>query len=1075
MMCIRDRKCALAAVALVALMGWCSGTVGAAEETPPSSQEAQGMYSDAAGLQNNGQFDLAADDWDKFLKKFPKDPLAAKAQHYLGVCRLQLKQYDKAAAAFQAVVTNHPQLETIQEAYLNLGWCQYSLAGQGDKGQYAKAAATFADLAKKFPDGKFIDQALFFWGESEYNQGKKKQALPAYQQLVADHAESPLRRDAVYALGVTQEELGQFADAGQTYDLFLKEFPKHELVPEIRMRKAETLLQAGDAAGAEKLFAEVAATEGFAALDHALSRRAFCLAKLGKFAEAGELYAKIATDFKQSPVAKDAALAAGRCYYRAERWPEAAQWLQTAVDAGGAEAPEAAHWLSRIHIRNREPQKATALLAKVLPQAANSPFAVNLQMDEADALFDVPASKPKSVALYLKIAAEHPEHESAPQALYNAAFATLELKQFAEALKHAEAFLKAYPKDRLVPDIKYVSAECQLQLNQAAAAEKAYRDLIATQAQHPDREQWQVRLALALFLQKKYKEVIADLEPAVKKLKAADNAAEAQYLLGVSHFQLDQFGPAGKALAASLQANPKWRQSDEVLLFLGRVQRQQNQLKEALATVRQLLADFPQSALLDQAHYRLGEFSYAAGDFATAVTEYDTVVSQRADSAFAPYAKYGKGWAQLKSNAFADAATTLSGLIKDHADHTLIPEARFARGMCRRQTGDLAGAVEDLDAFLAAKPTGTTRCDALYERSLAQVALKKFAEAAAGFEELLKADDKYPYADKALYELAWAYKSQEDAAKRGEAVGVFSKLAATYPDSPLAAEAHFHVGEAQYEKQAYAEAAKEYAAAKQQAKADDLSEKAIYKLGWAQFQQKQYDAAQTEFAEQLQRFPKGALQADALFMKAESLYRAEKYADALPAYQAAQAVELSSPTVQVLALLRGGQSAAQVKEWDAAVKQLQQVVQKFPDSAYLPEAQCELGWASQNAGKADEALKAYEAAATQSRAAVGARARFLIGELQFERKQFAEAIGQFKRVMFGYGGEKAPDDVKKWQAKAGFEAGRCAEVQITDAQPGERPNLIAEAQKAYQYVVEKHPQDELTPKAKERLAALAKL
>src|SRR5688572_31409613 len=52
-----------------------------------SSPEAVLAYREAANLQNNGAFDVAAEEWQKFLKDFPKDPLAAKALHYLGVDR----------------------------------------------------------------------------------------------------------------------------------------------------------------------------------------------------------------------------------------------------------------------------------------------------------------------------------------------------------------------------------------------------------------------------------------------------------------------------------------------------------------------------------------------------------------------------------------------------------------------------------------------------------------------------------------------------------------------------------------------------------------------------------------------------------------------------------------------------------------------------------------------------------------------------------------------------------------------------------------------------------------------------
>ncbi|MBC8875541.1 MAG: tetratricopeptide repeat protein, partial [Planctomycetes bacterium] len=334
---------------------------------------------------------------------------------------------------------------------------------------------------------------------------------------------------------------------------------------------------------------------------------------------------------------------------------------------------------------------------------------------------------------------------------------------------------------------------------------------------------------------------------------------------------------------------------------------------------------------------------------------------------------------------------------------------------------------------------------------------------------------KYANADKVLYELAWAYKSSGDDAKQADAIANFAKLASGYPDSSLAAEANFHVGESHYEKREFEEAAKAYAAAKAKNPAKDIGEKAVYKLGWSHYQLEQYDAALADFTEQLGSFPQGPLKTDALFMKAECLYGLENYAEALPAYKATQGIELSSPTISVLALLHGGQSASQLKQWDEALALLAQIPEKHAESPYVPEACYELGWAKQNSGKEDEAMKDYEQAADKSRGAVGARARFMIGELHFTRKKYVDAIREFQRTMYGYGGDKALPEVKKWQAKSGYEAGRCADVQIQGAAPPARPGLIADAKKYYQYVVDKHPQDELAAQAKTRLTELSKL
>ena len=48
------------------------------------------QFRDCVAFQDRGVYDLAADEWEKFLKQFLRDRLAAKAHHYLGLCRLLL-------------------------------------------------------------------------------------------------------------------------------------------------------------------------------------------------------------------------------------------------------------------------------------------------------------------------------------------------------------------------------------------------------------------------------------------------------------------------------------------------------------------------------------------------------------------------------------------------------------------------------------------------------------------------------------------------------------------------------------------------------------------------------------------------------------------------------------------------------------------------------------------------------------------------------------------------------------------------------------------------------------------------
>jgi hypothetical protein len=77
--------------------------------------------------------------------------------------------------------------------------------------------------------------------------------------------------------------------------------------------------------------------------------------------------------------------------------------------------------------------------------------------------------------------------------------------------------------------------------------------------------------------------------------------------------------------------------------------------------------------------------------------------------------------------------------------------------------------------------------------------------------------------------------------------------------------------------------------------------------------------------------------------------------------------------------------------------------------------------------------------------------------------------------MYGFGAEKAPDAIKNWQAKSGFEAGRCAELLMQSAKTA-AAKLKAEkyARTFYQYVTTKHPAHELATKAQSRLKSIPK-
>ena len=616
---------------LVVAVAACGGRPAAAQEADAgaapaaaaatevkSSPQALADYAKAANFQNNGAFDLAVEAWQGFLQTHADDPKVLEARYQLGVCQMQLKNYPQAREALQAVVDVPTPFERREDALLNLGWTLYTLALQNQPQLFPQADQVFATMLQEFPQGTYRDQALFFRGESAYLQGKRDDAAAAYQQVVEQFPKSELRDDAIYALGVTCEELNRFEDAGKLYDVFLQEFPQHELLPEVNMRKAETILRAGNFEEAAQRFADVAATEGFKAADHAIYRQAFCRTRLEQFEAAGNLFARIPREFPKSNYVAEATMSAARSYFRADQLELATEWFDKVLAAGDKQAIEAAHWRVRMLLKQEQYEAVRKMVEQYLPQAQDNPFFVNLKMDLADAIYGLPERRAESIPLYAQLVAEHPQHLLAPQALYNAAFGAMELKQYDQGLSSAQKFLQDFPQHRLVPDVKNVAAECQLQLGQNQAAADLFGELASSNADRPEAGQWRIRQALALYVQQKYAETIQTLETQRSALTNPADLAEAYYLTGMSHFGLQQFAEAHDDLQKSLEAQPQWRQADETWLNLSRAEGRLKNYDQARESIQQLLKQFPQSGLLDQAHFRLAEYAFAQSDYATA-------------------------------------------------------------------------------------------------------------------------------------------------------------------------------------------------------------------------------------------------------------------------------------------------------------------------------------------------------------------------------------------------------------------------------------------------------------------------
>jgi len=92
-------------------------------------------------------------------------------------------------------------------------------------GRYDEASSDFAHLIKQYPQGEYIDQALYWYGESLYAQHRLKQAATVLEKAVRKYPHSSKRDSALLRLGSIYKDLHRTDEAVAVFKRLIREYP----------------------------------------------------------------------------------------------------------------------------------------------------------------------------------------------------------------------------------------------------------------------------------------------------------------------------------------------------------------------------------------------------------------------------------------------------------------------------------------------------------------------------------------------------------------------------------------------------------------------------------------------------------------------------------------------------------------------------------------------------------------------------------------------------------------------------------------------------------------------------------
>jgi tol-pal system protein YbgF len=115
------------------------------------------LYETAYADYTAGQWSLAIQGFETYLKTYPKSDLADDAQYYIGESYAGDSKFREAAAAYDRVIRDYPNSDILPEAWYKVG-ISYDRLGQVDRAREA-----FDYVVRAYPDsdaGRIAKQNL---------------------------------------------------------------------------------------------------------------------------------------------------------------------------------------------------------------------------------------------------------------------------------------------------------------------------------------------------------------------------------------------------------------------------------------------------------------------------------------------------------------------------------------------------------------------------------------------------------------------------------------------------------------------------------------------------------------------------------------------------------------------------------------------------------------------------------------------------------------------------------------------------------------------------------------------------
>lgn len=391
------------------------------KEFPKNPLAAEASYMQGRSLESDQKLQPAVDVYQQTLKQFAPSRYAMLSGLQAARTLFQLKKIDEVNKAYEALLTKFPKPDNLDKILDEWALINYEAE------MFDESDAIFRRLVKETPDSELADNARLSLAESDLIAGKLDAAAKEFDALQAsEKSDQKVQEVSLYRLIEINLEQQKWKEVEKFSQDLLKRFPQNEYAAFARFHQAEAALYLNQVEAAQKELLTLTTKEQTEQLgDRPWYPRVWVLLaetyfRQKKYAEVQKTVDQFRSWDPESPFLYQAEEVLGRSLKNQAKFDEARKVFQKIIDSENSRRTETA-------------AKCQFLLAETLM----------IQEKFKEALL-----------AYLQVDIQYKFPEWQAPALFQAGMCHEALKEWKQALKTYQDFLKRFPEHELAARVK---------------------------------------------------------------------------------------------------------------------------------------------------------------------------------------------------------------------------------------------------------------------------------------------------------------------------------------------------------------------------------------------------------------------------------------------------------------------------------------------------------------------------------------------------------------------------------------------------------------------------------------------